>query len=317
MPAASERRKVHFLSGEERCAAWHYPGANGACVIMAGGLGVTKEPAADPLAKRFNEHGFTVLAFDFRRLGESDGQPRQIARMGEQQADWQAAIEFAATLPGVDRGEIAIWGFSVSGGHVFRIASHNPQLGAAISHAPLADGQAAAPNALRHQTLLATLRLTGRAVRDFLGGLAGRRPLLVPLAAPRGTVASLSTPDALNGSRALNPGNRYPDWQQEIAARSALRVGYYRPGRHASRIRCPLLVLAYEHDGVAPPGPAIRAGQRAPRGEVVCLPGGHYEAFLDGQDPAVEVMLGFLNRHLLDGPQAKSVWPRATSAAAG
>lgn len=31
----AERRKVGFPSAGSRCAAWHYPGDNGACVIMA------------------------------------------------------------------------------------------------------------------------------------------------------------------------------------------------------------------------------------------------------------------------------------------
>jgi hypothetical protein len=35
--AFAEREKVHFPSGDTKCAAWHYPGTNGACVIMAGG----------------------------------------------------------------------------------------------------------------------------------------------------------------------------------------------------------------------------------------------------------------------------------------
>src|SRR6266511_1394106 len=108
--ASAERQKVHFASGDTTCAAWHYPGTTGACVIMAGGTAVTKEPATDRFAKRFHEAGFTVLAFDFRRLGESGGQPRQIVRVGEQLADWQAAIAFAGALPGVGAARLAIWG---------------------------------------------------------------------------------------------------------------------------------------------------------------------------------------------------------------
>jgi uncharacterized protein len=299
--ASAERQKVHFVSGDTTCAAWHYPGTNGGCVIMAGGLAVTKEPGTDRFARRFHEAGFTVLAFDYRHLGESGGQPRQIARIGEQHADLQAAIDCARTLPEVDPSKLAIWGFSASGGHVFPVASRNPDLAAAIAQAPLADGPAAAPNAMRHQTPIASLRFTGRAILDALGGLVGRNPLLVPLAGEPGTVTSLTTPDSLNGAKALNPDNTYPDWQQEVAARSALRVGLYRPGHHASRVACPLLVLAYDQDGAALPGPAIRAAQRAPRGELVRLPGGHYEAFMGGHDEAVATQLTFLRRHLLDG----------------
>ena len=55
---------------------------------MAGGGGVTKEPGTDLSAKRFHEAGFAVLAFDYRRLGESGGQPRQVVRIREQLTDW-------------------------------------------------------------------------------------------------------------------------------------------------------------------------------------------------------------------------------------
>jgi uncharacterized protein len=122
------------------------------------------EPGTDLFAKRFNDAGFTVLAFDYRHFGESGGQPRQLMRISEQLADWQAAIESARSLPEVDPARLAIWGFSASGGHIFPVAARNPDLAAAIAQTPLADGPAAIPNATRHQTPLALMRFTGRAV---------------------------------------------------------------------------------------------------------------------------------------------------------
>jgi pimeloyl-ACP methyl ester carboxylesterase len=297
---AVQREKVRFASGDTSCAAWHYPGTNGACVIMAGGLAVTTGPGTDLFAKRFGEAGYTVLAFDYRHLGESGGHPRQIVRVREQLADWDAAITFAATLPGVDPTRLAIWGFSLSGGHVLRIASRHPELAAAIAQSPNADGQAAARNASRHQRPLALLRFSDRAVLDALGSLIGHQPLLVPLAGEPGTVAVLTTPDAHDSDAALNPDNKYPDWQQEVAARSALRVGFYRPGRHAARVQCPLLVLVCDQDQSALAAPAVRAARRAPRAELVRMPGGHYEPFLGGHEQAVDAELSFLRRHLLD-----------------
>src|SRR3984957_5427292 len=97
-----ERSKVHFEVAGTQCAAWHYPGTNGGCVIMAGGVAGNQEPGPDLFAKRFHEAGFSVLAFDYRHLGESGGQPRQVVRVREQLADWSAAIDFAARLPGGD-----------------------------------------------------------------------------------------------------------------------------------------------------------------------------------------------------------------------
>lgn len=312
MPVPVEREKVRFVSGDAECAAWHYPGTNGGCVIMTGGFAVTKEPGTDLFARRFSDAGFAVLAFDYRHLGESGGQPRQVQRVGEQLADWQAAIAHARTLPGVDPARLAVWGFSLSGGHVFRIAARHLELAAAIAQTPNADGRAAARNAARHQRPLALLRFTARGVVDAVGGLAGRPPRLVPLTGEPGTVALLTTPDALDGGRALNPDGRYPDWQQEVAARSALRLGFYRPGREASQARCPLLVLVCDQDQSALAGPAVRAANRAPRGELIRIPGGHYEPFLGGHEQAVEAELSFLRRHLLD--HSRTDRPRAAIA---
>ncbi|MEV6019378.1 alpha/beta fold hydrolase [Streptomyces sp. NPDC051997] len=298
MPAFKQREKVRFVSGDTSCAAWHYPGTNGGCVIMAGGTSVTKEPASDLFAARFNDAGFAVLAFDHRRFGESGGAPRQIVRFDEQVADWHAAIRYATGLPDVDPDMISVWGFSLAGGHIFRVAADQPRLASAIAQTPLVDGPAVAPHALRSMTPLAALRLFGRGVADALGGLVGRPPLLVPAAGPRGAVASLTTPDAMDGDRALDPDRRHANWEQTVAARIALQIGAYRPGRQASRIRCPLLVVVCDQDQSVLPGPAIRAALNAPRSEVVHLTGSHYAPFLESHEQAVAAEISFLNKHL-------------------
>jgi pimeloyl-ACP methyl ester carboxylesterase len=295
------RHDTRFPSGTTTCAAWHYPGTNGACVVMAGGFGVTKEPGTDRFAAHFHDAGFTVLAFDYRRLGASGGEPRQVQAIPDQLADWQAAIAHAATLPGVDPARIAAWGFSVSGGHVLRVAARTPTLAAAIAQTPNADGPAATRNAARYQHPRALLRVTALAALDAAAGLLGRPPRLLPLVGAPGTTAMLTTPDARQTGEALNPANRYPDWQQSIAARSVLPLGFYRPGRDAPRIGCPLLVVVCDDDRTALAAPGITAARRAPRGELLRLPGGHYEPFLGGHQRTADAELEFLNRHLLGG----------------
>jgi len=296
--ASRVRQKVCFPSGGIECAAWFYPGTSGGCVIMTGGFAVTKEPGTDLFAGRFNDAGFAVLAFDYRCFGESGGRPRQVARIRDQLADWQAAIACAASRPGVDPAKLAIWSFSASGGHVFRVAARNPRLAAAIAQTPNADGPAAARNAARHQKPLAMARFVGCGILDALGGLIGLPPRLVPLTAEPGTVALLTTPDALDGDWALN-AESYPDWRREVAARSALRTGLYRPGRAAPRVRCPLLVVVCDQDQSALAEPAARAARRAPHGELVRLPGGHYAPFLGAHERAVQAELSFLRQNLL------------------
>jgi predicted alpha/beta hydrolase len=235
-----ERQKIRFTSGDTECAAWHYPGTNGGCVIMTGGFAVTKEPGTDVFARRFNEAGFGVLAFDYRHLGESGGQPRQVQRVGEQLADWDAAIACARTLPGVDPPRLAIWSFSASGGHVFRIAARHPELGAAIAQTPNADGLAASRNAARYQTPLAMLRFTGLGIADAVGALAGRlRPGPVGAGRARGPRGAPGT--------AGRAGSH---------ARRALRAvpGRSRAGRRGGAVLpapAPARSLAGQHTGCA------------------------------------------------------------------
>ena len=258
-----EREKVWFASGGTECAAWHYPGTSGACVIMAGGFAVTKEPGTDLFAKRFHDAGFAVLAFDYRRLGESGGEPRLVQPMRDQIADWQAAIGFAAGLPGVDPARLAIWGFSASGGHIFRIAARNPQLAAAIAQTPNADGPAATRNAARYTTPLALARLTGTGVLDAVGGLAGRPPLLVPLVGEPGSVALLTTPDGRDGGRVLNPatGTRTGSRRSPPAPRSASGSTGPAATRPGCGARC-WSWSATRTRALLPGPPSMRRGER-------------------------------------------------------
>lgn len=297
-----EREAVRFASADTDCAAWHYPTRNGACVIMAGGFAVTKEPATNLFARRFHEAGYGVLAFDYRRIGESGGEPRQVVRNGDQVADWHAAIEFARTLPGVDPARIAVWGFSLSGGHVIKVAAQSPDVAAAIAQTPNPDGQVVARNALRHQKPGAMLRFTGLALIDSIVGVFGRPALTVPLGGPPGSVSALTTPDVVETGQALGAANGgSSDWLQTVAARSALASGFYRPGRYASQVRCPLLVVVCDQDQSAVPGPAVQVAEDAPRGELVRLPGMHYAPFLAAHEEAVAAQLAFLERHLGGG----------------
>lgn len=291
------RSAVTFQSGGDECAGWFYPGANGACIVMATGAAVTKEPGADRFARHFQAAGYGVVSFDYRRFGASGGRPRQVLRLGDQVADLRAAVRFAATLPGVDPDRLVAWGFSLGGGHVFRAAPDLP-LAAAIVQTPFADGMASTRNALRHETLGVILGFPFVALADLAGAALRRSPRLVPLAGARGETAMLTTPDARDGARALDPEGSYPTWVQAVAARSVLPLGAYRPGRRAGAITCPLLVVVADDDQSVLAEPAVRAARSAPDAELVRVPGGHYAPFLDAHEAVVGAELDFLARRL-------------------
>jgi len=67
-----------FPSGGERCAAWltlPQAAAPHPVVLLIHGGGATHAMMLDQYERWFSAAGFAVLAFDFRHLGESDGEP--------------------------------------------------------------------------------------------------------------------------------------------------------------------------------------------------------------------------------------------------
>ncbi len=295
----TDRIDVGFSSGAERCAAWLYPGRGDGprpCVILAHGFGGVREARLDAYAERFAGAGITALVFDYRHFGGSDGDPRQLIDISRQLDDWRAAISFARALPDVDPSRIALWGTSFSGGHVAAIAAEDAGIAAAISQAPFMDGVWV----LRAAGAANMARMTWAGLRDELRRLAGRPPHLVPIVGPPGTTAAMSSPDAEPGYRALfEPGREF---RNEFAARALLRVGTYRPLRHAGHVRCPWLVIVCMSDVVTPPTPALAAAARAPRGEVRRYDAGHFDVYMGTLfELAVAEQIDFLRRHLLDG----------------
>jgi pimeloyl-ACP methyl ester carboxylesterase len=133
-------------------------------------------------------------------------------------------------------------------------------------------------------------------LRDQLRAWLGREPVMLDVVGPPGALAAMTTPDAEPGYRAIVP----PDWVDQVCARIVLRLGTYRPGRGVGRIACPVLFCVCDDDAVTPPGPAVAAAGRAPRGELRRYPGGHFDAYVGELfERIVAEQTGFLTEHLL------------------
>ena len=140
-----------------------------------------------------------------------------------------------------------------------------------------------------------------------------RRPRRPPAAAgaagrcSRERVALLTTPDSVDGDRALNPGNRYPGLaaggRRPLRARAWLSTGRAAtpPGYGA---RCSSWCATRIRQRL-PDRPSPRRGARPAR-RLVRLPGSHYAPFMDAHEQAVDAELSFLRRHLLDRSAAES-----------
>jgi dienelactone hydrolase len=294
---AVERLDVEFASELDTCAAWLYvPDGDGPfpAVVLAHGWTGVREQRLDAYAVRFAQVGLAALVFDYRHFGASSGEPRQLLDIKRQLADWAAAVAFARSRAEIDSARIAVWGTSFSGGHVVETAARDPQIAAVVVQAPFADGLRNLPSL----GLRLALRLTAAGLRDQVGAALGRPPHMLPSVGPPGSLAVMTTADAEPGFRSIDPPGS--TWRNEAAARIALRVSSYRPGRHSDRIGAPILFAIAADDAITPPAFAWAAAARARNAEVRTYPGGHFDIYVGtGFERAVADQVDFLSRHLL------------------
>jgi pimeloyl-ACP methyl ester carboxylesterase len=295
------RVSVKFPSGRQLIDAWLYrPASTGEgervrqpVIVMAHGLGGTKQMRLDAFAERFAAAGYASLVFDYRNFGASGGQPRQLLSVRRQQEDWRAALEYARSLSWVDPDRVVAWGTSFGGGHALWVAATDGRLAAAIAQCPFTDGVASSL-AVPPWT---SLRMTATAIRDLVRGWIGKTPLYLPNAAEPGEVAFLSAADSLDGTRSVSA--TADDYDNRLTARSAFDILLYAPGRHARRIQCPIFVALCAKDTVAPSRPARRQVARAPRVESRLYECGHFDIYVGSIfEEAVADYIDFLQRHI-------------------
>ena len=292
------RTDVEFSSHNTRCAAWHYRPRNTGhtvpCVVMAHGFSGVREQRLDAYAERYCDAGMAVLLFDYRHFGGSDGAPRQLLSIGRQLQDWKAAIAFARTLPDVDPERIALFGSSLSGGHVLSLAAHDPAIAAVIAQVPTCDGlRNLPPLGVAHLT-----RLMLAGVYDVVRSLLGLSPFYIAAAGAPGSLAAMATHEALPWFNAVTPAKT--TWVNKVAARIALAYGTYRPIKGVHRILCPTLYCIGEHDQrLAPAKLAHAAATRTPASEVKVYPCDHFGLYSGPLwERAVADQTAFLVRHL-------------------
>jgi len=163
-----------------------------------------------------------------------------------------------------------------------------------VAQCPFTDGLASARTITDPR---ATARIFALAVRDAVAGWLGRPPVMVATAGRPGEAALLNTPDAYEGYLRLVPnGARLTN---EVAARIALQVMTYRPGRSAAKIGCPILFCVCEFDSVAPAAATLRYAARAPRGEIKSYPEGHFDIYVGAAfERVIADQIAFLDKHL-------------------
>lgn len=197
-------REIEFESHGETCRGLFVrPDGGGPAplIVLGHGLGGVYEMRLDAYARYFAAAGYAALTFDYRRFGRSDGHPRHLLVREDQQADFEAALEYGKGLPGVDPARVVLWGTSLAGGHVIDISARRADLAASIVQAPFTDGRAST----LATSIPSLLGVALFAVADAFARVLRLPPVLAPLAGPWGTPALMTKADVVTTVMKLLP----------------------------------------------------------------------------------------------------------------
>jgi fermentation-respiration switch protein FrsA (DUF1100 family) len=247
------RKDVAFTSRGLTCRAWLYlpddlpPEEKRPVVVMAHGFSGVKEMFLDKFAERFVGAGLAALVFDFRNLGESEGEPRGQVFPHEQHEDYRNAITWASRQPNIDAERIGVWGTSYSGGHVLHLGAFDRRIKAVVAQVPAVSvwGQIvrSGGTAALHGLLAI---VTADRIARYDGGKGG---YLKVVGAP-GEPCVLGTPDAYEFFQKTGT-DRAPTWQNAVTLESLERMIEYDPVDAIEIVSpTPLLLIAAEQDSL-------------------------------------------------------------------
>ncbi|MFJ8726064.1 alpha/beta hydrolase [Streptomyces sp. NPDC004166] len=267
-----------------------------ATITMSHGFGGTKYHRIEPIARKLAEAGFAVSLHDHRGFGDSTGEPRHDIDPYRQLEDWRRVISHLQTLDVVDADRIGVWGTSYSGGHALVLGATDRRIKAVYSQVPTISGS---ESGRRRVPPHLTRGLEESFAADELAQAHGKAPATQAFVnADPATPASCRAADAIK----FYLEHDAPEglWENSVTVQSNRRSRAYDPGAWIDQISpTPLMMLVATHDTVAPTDLAFRAYERAlePK-ELVVIPGGHFDPYLDGFDVSTEAAVRFFRMHL-------------------
>ncbi|KAB1193664.1 alpha/beta fold hydrolase [Haloferax sp. MBLA0076] len=269
------RVSLTFESDGIACAGWLYR-PDGVetppVVVMAGELAAERRFGLRPYAERLAEAGYAAFLFDYRNVGDSDGEPRNLVAPDEQVDDWHAALEGLRERSEIDGNRIVLWGAGLSGGYALRVAAEDTRVAAVVAQNPMLDGS----GVMGGRGVRGTLAALGAGVRDKLQSrLLG--PYRVPVLGD-GTSMSVFEDTVVRGEyrELVPPGST---WRDETPARVFLSMFRYRALSDPDAITCPVLLVAGTRDELAPTDDVASLADELTNATLVELPAGHFDHY--------------------------------------
>ena len=286
---------VTFYTPDQVASGDRFP-----AIVMAHGIGLTKEMGLPQFAEKFVQAGFVVSLFDYRYQGVSEGKHRGQMLPTEQQEDFRNAITWTQLQSEVDPERIGLWGFSYSGGHALHLAAFDPRVKAIVAQMPTVN---AFLNSRRLTSPLELHELTKILSQDRVKRYQTGEVSYFPLVAPPGQPCFLATPDAftwVESAKSASEGR----WENRLTFESIEHCLYYEPVPHLEAIfPTPLCLITGEKDFLSPADLTADVHARAMEPKsLTILKGGHFDGFQgEGFEIASTTALRWFEKYLKQG----------------
>jgi uncharacterized protein len=295
------REDIQFTSAGLTLRGWLYRLDNSTgptpAVVMSHGFSAVKEQGLDGFAERFAAAGLTVLVFDHRHLGASDGDERGRIVPQEQHDDTRAALTYISGLSGVDADRVGLWGSSYSGAHAVFLGALDPRVKVVVAQVPGLDVPGTFISVVGRDMFTGYL---GMLADDHAARDAGEPSAPIPIVAPDGEPCVLATADSYHWFTASQA--TAPNWLNHTTLECVARAAEYKAGAFIDLIAPkPLLVIAAIDDSLIPitqiRDACARAGEPKKLIELDC---GHFDVYPGGShhDAAATAATEWFTTHL-------------------
>ena len=301
MESVTEREDITIARDGHVLAAWHYPPSStdltdadgrAPAVILAHGLGFTRDCGLDSYAQAFAQAGIHAVVFDYSGFGDSEGTPRDVVNVDSQLRDYECAITATRALDGVAPKRVALWGTSYAGGIVVAAAARDGEIAAVVSQCPNLDNLATALFLVRNTPPLHGAWLVSGVRRDGVRALRKREPFYVRAMGPEGSGSAYPSDDIWARLQHLAG----PTWNNRIGLRDFLRLPVFRAVSYLDRLPCRIQFIACELDDLTPVAPTLAAAKKlGDKADLYRVQAGHFDVYVEPfLAPAVAAQTKFL-----------------------
>ncbi|KAH0612304.1 uncharacterized protein H6S33_010356 [Morchella sextelata] len=298
-----ERRDVEFKAFDGlTLRGWFYPASSklskSPAIVITHGWGAAKEMNLDVVASLFQQAGLASLVYDHRNIGSSDSTLRGEINPHKQAEDYHDAISYLSSLPEVDASKIAIWGFSLAGGHCIKVAAIDKRVKAVVTIGPMIS----TVKILNRNMLRSTRAQVDAMLRaDRENVIAGGEGATMMITSSDPAIPSfVPTEDAQEFLFGLQK-TKAPKWVNKYTAQSMFHLFNYNPEGYIQAISpAPWLLLQADNDNLCAPDVVLSLFNQASEPKELSIhKGGHFTFFEKGVfEGAMETTIEFLKRKL-------------------